>query len=160
MEIWKDIIGFDGLYKVSNYGRVMSYHGSGRILRPRYDKRGYVQYILYKNGTKTSVKGHHLVWDLFGDGKRNGRIINVDHIDEDRSNNNISNLQLLSNRENLSKGKNKQRKSSDYTGVYKPKQYNKYQAYITINGKHKYLGAFESQEEASLAYQTALKSIK
>lgn len=133
---------------------------NGRILKPRYDKRGYVQYILYKNGTKQSIKGHHLVWDLFGEGKRNGRIINVDHIDEDRSNNNITNLQLLSNRENLSKGKNKQRKSSDYTGVYKPKQYNKYQAYITINGKHKYLGAFESQEEASLAYQTALKLIK
>ena len=61
MENWVDVKGYEGIYMVSNYGKVKSLHGNGRILKERYDKRGYVQYVLYRNGEKKSVKGHHLV---------------------------------------------------------------------------------------------------
>ena len=166
MEIWKDIKGYEGYYKISNTGKVKSLARvrgkcnallSERILKPRYDKRGYVQYILYKEGIKKSIKSHHLVWEQFGDGKRSGRIINIDHIDNDKKNNNIENLQLLTNRQNLSKGKINNNKSSQYTGVYKPKKLEGYQAFITINKKHIYLGRFKTEIEASDAYQNALK---
>ena len=160
MEEWKEVNGFNGMYKISSKGNVLSLLGRlERILKPRYDKRGYVQYILYFNGVKKSVKGHHLVWEHFGKGERNGRLINVDHIDDNKSNNNIDNLQLLTNRENLSKGQLKRNKSSKYTGVYKPKGSIRYQAYITINKKHKYLGSYLTEIEASNAYNQALKTI-
>jgi hypothetical protein len=155
-EQWKDVPGYKGDYKISNMGRVKSFRQSrkGKILKERYDARGYVQYILCYNTARTSYKGHHLVWDNFGEGERNGRIINVDHIDEVKDNNNINNLQLLTNRENLAKGflKNKN-KSSKYTGVYKPKKSTLFQAYITINKKHIYLGSFDYEYDAYMAYK-------
>jgi len=164
MEKWISIKGYEGYYEISDRGNVKSLSRDRitggrlceRILIPRYDKNGYVQYILYKDGIKKSFKGHHLVWSHFGEGERNGRIINIDHKDEVKSNNEITNLQLLTNRANLSKGKHKQNKSSQFTGVYKPKQAEYYQAYITVNKKHKYLGRFKTEEEASNAYQKAL----
>ena len=55
MENWVDVKGYEGIYMVSNYGKVKSLHGNGRILKERYDKRGYVQYVLYRNGEKKSV---------------------------------------------------------------------------------------------------------
>ena len=167
MENWKSVKGYEGYYEVSDKGNVKSLsriRKTGgviieRILTPRYDKIGYVQYVLYKDGFKKSVKGHHLVWDNFGEGHRNGRVINIDHKDENKSNNEFTNLQLLTNRDNLSKGKHKQNKSSKFTGVYKPKQTAYFQAYITIDKKHKYLGRFKTEQEASIDYQKALKEL-
>jgi hypothetical protein len=167
MERWVSIKGYEGYYEISDKGRVKSLSRkritggilSERILTPRFDKNGYVQFILYKDGVKKSFKGHHLVWEHFGNGERNGRIINIDHIDEKKANNEITNLQLLTNRSNLSKGKHKQNGSSQFTGVYKPKQIEGYQAFITINKKHKYLGRFKTEQEASEAYQDALKKL-
>lgn len=163
-EIWKDVKGYEGLYQVSNLGNVKSlsrerYTGGilkERLLTKRYDKRGYVQYVLYKDGIKKSFKAHHLVFETFGHGKRNGRIVNIDHIDGVKDNNNINNLQLLTNRENLAKGQLKRNKSSKFTGVYKPKNSNYYQSYITINGKHKFLGSFKTEIEAHNAYLNAI----
>ena len=159
MEKWKDIKGFEGCYKISNKGRVKSLsriRNKGkaiikeRILKKRYDKRGYVQYILYKNGQKFSVKEHHLVYDAFNKGKRKGRELNIDHVNGIRDDNRPENLQLTTNRENLAKGK--KGKTSKYTGVYKPKNSEKYQAYITINKKHYFLGSFDTEEEAHEEY--------
>lgn len=157
--IWKDIKNYEGYYMVSDTGLVKSLKRirqdggviKEKILKERFDKRGYVQYILYKNGTKKSYKGHHLVWDNFSDKKRNGRILNIDHIDEDKRNNHLSNLRLTTNRSNVSKGKLIKNKYG-LTGVYKPKNSNKYQAYITIKGKHKYLGSFDTPKQANLEY--------
>jgi hypothetical protein len=154
---WKDVNGYEGYYQVSDTGLVKSLArhrlGGGnlkeKILTPRYDKRGYVQFILYKDGKKESIKGHHLVWNNFGIGKRNGRKLNIDHIDENKSNNNISNLRLTTNRENVSKSK---KGKCGLTGVYKPKNSDKYQAYITINKKHIFLGSFDTAEQAHAEY--------
>lgn len=161
MEEIKDIKGFEGKYKISSEGIVFSFLGlKERILKPRYDKRGYVQYILYFNGQKKSIKAHHLVFEHFGEGKRNGRIVNIDHIDGNKNNNCIDNLQLLTNRENLSKGKLlKENKSSKYTGVYRPKNSNKFQVYITINKKHHYLGSYENELVAAEVYNNKVKEL-
>ena len=164
MEKWIDIKDYEGLYCISDKGRVKSLRRKRinggllieRILKPRYDKMGYVQYVLNMDGIKKSVKGHHLVFEHFSDLKRDGRRINIDHIDENKSNNTFENLRLLTNRQNLSKGKIKKNKSSIYTGVYKPKGSDKFQAYITINKKHIYLGLFDSEIEAHKAYINAI----
>ena len=50
-EIWKDVKGYDGLYKVSNLGRVKSLHyNKEKILADRFDKKGYLSVRLFKNG--------------------------------------------------------------------------------------------------------------
>ena len=77
----------------------------------------------------------------------------VDHIDNDRSNNHISNLQIVSHRHNLSKDR---KGSSSFNGVgwYKPRS--KWQAKIRFPDKQKHLGYYEDEEDAALAYNAAL----
>ena len=75
-EIWKDIPNYEGLYQVSNLGRVKSlkrYVWNGyknilkeeKILIPRYNQKGYVSYALYKNNKRKDFKGHYLVISTF-----------------------------------------------------------------------------------------------
>ncbi|MCM3273976.1 NUMOD4 domain-containing protein [Paenibacillus elgii] len=53
-EIWKDIYGYEGLYKVSNYGNVKSFNKTkaGKKLNPKYDKDGYREVVLSNNKKK------------------------------------------------------------------------------------------------------------
>ena len=81
----------------------------------------------------------------------------MDHIDSDKLNNNVNNLRLVTNRENVSKERTF--KSGLPTGVYFHKRNKKYESQIRINGKKKYLGSFNTIEEASNAYQNKLKEI-
>ena len=77
----------------------------------------------------------------------------VDHIDNDPSNNDISNLQIVSHRHNLSKDR---KGSSSFHGVYWYKAYGKWYARIRVQGKRKSLGYYEDEEDAALAYNAAL----
>ena len=166
MEIWKDIKNYEGIYQVSNFGRIRSikrkaktWHGSRtvreRILTPIFDYH-YYQVGLYGKGRCKNIKIHTLVWDYFGDKKRNGRKLQIDHIDNDKTNNHIDNLQLLSNRENVSKGKLQHPKTSKYTGVHWNKQIKRWIARIQINGIPKHLGCYENEYNAHLCYQRSL----
>lgn len=96
---WKEIVGYEG-YFVSDTGLVMG----KRFKRPL--KIAIVRYAyvcLTKNSVCKTFPVHHLVWDAFGDRPRNGAILQIDHIDGNRLNNKINNLQLLTNRENVKK---------------------------------------------------------
>lgn len=72
-EEWKDIKGYEGLYQISNYGRVKSldkwvsygHHYLGKILRCAYDKDGYIKVSLCKNGKQTNCRVHQLVGEYF-----------------------------------------------------------------------------------------------
>ena len=103
---------------------------------------------------------HKFVWDTFGDRPRNGRVLQIDHIDNCKTNNRIDNLQLLSQRANVSKGFRSKKTSSQYTGVCLDKRAGKWRAGIMINGKIIHLGYFTDEREASEAYQVALARIK
>ena len=85
-----------------------------------------------------------------------GHKIVVDHIDNNKLNNKLYNLQLITHRENISKDK---KGSSKYTGVCWHKIKNKWQSSIAINGKIKYLGIFTNEIEAAQAYQNELKKL-
>jgi len=166
MEIWKDIPGLEGKYKVSNYGRIKSIRTKpqrvryGRVYKPEIirllscDERGYKQTCLSIRGKQKTYKVHKLVWDAFGEGKRNGRTITVDHIDGIKSNNHIDNLQLLSNRDNKIKGV---KRDGIPTGAFLSGK--KWYAKIYINGKYKHLGAFVTMDEAGDAYLKAKESL-
>jgi predicted XRE-type DNA-binding protein len=99
-EIWKDIEGFEGLYKVSNKGRVRSFHKSGRIMKPDTTNHGHLRVWLCKNGNKKRYLIHRLVARAFIPNPENKPQIN--HIDADPSNNHVSNLQWSTQSENIS----------------------------------------------------------
>jgi len=160
-EIWKDIKDYEGMFQVSNYGRVKSFKNKGnKILKGNIDGTGYTNVNLSKCDSKGYIqkiyKIHTLVWDYFGSSKRNGIKLQVDHIDENKLNNHINNLQLLSQRENLSKGWKKYDKSSKYTGVCWNKKTKKWMGYIQIEGKQ-YVKYFDNEIDAHNTYQEKLK---
>ena len=163
-EIFKPIKGYKGIYEISNFGRIKKlkygYRKPDNIINPGVDKRGYVLVVLIVNKKRKTVYLHHLVWDTFGNKKRSGKILQIDHIDGDRSNNKISNLHLVTQRENVSKGYVQNgNKTSRYTGVSWSKQMGKWRAQIYMNGKNECLGHFKSERKAYLVYQKMLNKI-
>ena len=88
-----------------------------------------------------------------------GRYKVIDLIDDDPSNNHLSNLQIITQRANAVKGKLRFKKTSKYTGVYWHKHSSIWIAGIVIDGKRKHLGNFKVESDAGAAYQTALKQL-
>lgn len=154
IENWKKIPGYED-YQVSNLGRVKSFkYNEPRILKQREGGTSkYLRVVLCKNGKVKEMLVHQLVCMAFKghnpDGF-NGKI--VDHINNDKLDNRLENLQVVPHRVNKSKDR---KGTSKYTGVSKGYK-NKWQSTIYINGKTKYLGCFDTEEEASEAYQNAL----
>ena len=168
-EIWKDIPGYEGLYQVSNLGRVKSldrvvphdrygeFKLKGRVLKPSPTTNGYLKLDLCKYGTIKTTTVHKLVALTFLNHEPCGMKEVVDHIDNDKTNNRLDNLQLITSRENVSKDKTGC--TSKYIGVHWHKRMKKWQASIRVNDKAKYLGYFTDEYEAHLAYQRALNEI-
>jgi hypothetical protein len=113
--------------------------------------------IQIKGQNKKQVRLHQLIAAAFLNYKFQGNKLVIDHIDSDKLNNNLSNLRVVTQRENLSKERTK--KSGLPVGVSWRKRDKKYMSYITINNKLVHLGHFNTIEEASYAYQQKLKSI-
>ena len=105
-EIWKDIEGYEGLYQVSNLGRVKSlkYNKTGRerILKIDKNKNGYLYILLYKNNKRKHYRIHRLVANAFIENPNNYPYIN--HKDECKSNNNVNNLEWCSPKYNINHG--------------------------------------------------------
>lgn len=97
VEIWKDIPGFDGTYRVSNLGRVYS-DKTNKFLTIREDAWGYPCVGLYGGGKMKLKKIHRILAELFIDNP-NGKPC-VNHIDGNKANNSISNLEWVTYSEN------------------------------------------------------------
>lgn len=111
IEIWKDIKDFEGLYQVSNLGRVRSldrpYH-KGKILTPAFDgKKNYLFVGLHKNKVVKQKNVHRLVAETFIDNPNNYPCIN--HIDENKTNNHVENLEWCTIKYNSNYGNGKER---------------------------------------------------
>lgn len=168
-EIWKDIPEYEGYYQVSNLGRLKSlkrvvcrsdgsFHTlKEKVLKPSINGVGYLETILSKDGKKKSFKIHQLVAMAFLGHTPCGYKIVVDHVNNDKLNNKVENLQLTTTRHNVSK--DIRRGASKYIGVSWYKNSKKWMASIRINGKQKHLGYFNDEIKASKAYQNALKEI-
>jgi hypothetical protein len=101
-EIWLPVIGYEGRYEVSNTGLVRSRKKSSwKILKPNVLKRGYSIVRLFNGSRKTAkdILVHILVAASFLGEKPNG--MQVNHIDGNKSNNHINNLEYLTGKENM-----------------------------------------------------------
>lgn len=154
-EIWKDVVGYEGHYKVSNLGRVMTVKkGNKRIMSDRLAGR-YYNVLLCKNGKIKGKYVHILVAEHFLNYKSGDRTIVVDHINNDRLDNRLENLQIISQRENINKDC---KGSSKFYGVYNGYK-NKWYSHLRVNGKQIHLGTFDTEERASIAYDFALRQL-
>lgn len=111
MEVWKDILGYEGLYQVSSNGNIRSCRryrkGKGgsptlckeRLLKVQINKFGYVQVCLCKENKKKLLSVHRLVAMAFMENPHN--LPCVDHIDGVRVNNKLSNLRWCTTKENM-----------------------------------------------------------
>ena len=167
MEIWKEVKGFED-YEISNLGRVKSLarivttvKGSRnykeKFLKPSISGCGYLKVNLYKDTKAKTKKIHKLVAIAFLNHKPNGLKLVVDHINTVKTDNRLGNLQIITNRENLSK--DKKGGSSRYIGVSWSKSNKKWIASIRINGNIGHLGSFKDELEAAEAYQIALNNL-
>lgn len=166
-EIWKDIPNYEGFYQVSNLGRVKSLKrtilGKKRktYVEEKYIKQmsspnKYLKVNLRKNGLKQFAV-HQLVAMAFLNHTPNGNTLVVDHINDNKIDNRLENIQVVTSRYNSCKTQG--RYSSKYKGVTWRKLSKRWIAQIRNNGKNIHLGIFKDEFEAHLAYEKALEEI-
>lgn len=106
-EEWRDIKGYEGLYEVSNMGRVKSLNygrtGKSKILRPNETRLGYLRICLCKYGKHKIYWVHRLVLMTFNPNP-DMKSLEVNHIDEDKTNNRLENLEWVTRKENINHG--------------------------------------------------------
>ena len=171
-EEFKPVIGYDGIYEVSNIGRVRSvdrmscggrfgnYFVSGKLIKTSIDPlNGYRYMTLAKGKHKLKVNVHRLVARAFI-GEDNNMV--VDHKNGDRGDNRAENLEYVTMRENISRGRKcekRENKKCKSRGVTKSK-WNRYISSIRLNGKAIYLGSYGTEIEAAEAYNSACLELR
>ena len=131
MEVWKDIEGYEGIYQVSNLGRVRSIdrinnkgkRNKGALLKLGVNKRtGYVRVGLCKFGARKGKSVHRLVAQAFIDNP-NG-LGTVNHKNENKQDNRVENLEWMSLQDNLAYGTHTQRATAHKPDMSGEKHFN------------------------------------
>ena len=156
METWKNIKGYEGLYQVSTMGRVKSLERTiikkdgrkqtvkERILNPGIDRGGYLLVTLCAGGKRKTLKVHRLVCEAFHDNPNNKSDVN--HINENKTDNRACNLEWSTRRENLNHGTHNERMV---------KTLSKPVGQYTLDGEliKVWVSAREAQKQAGFSYK-------
>ena len=157
-ELYFPIHGYDGYYEVSNFGNVRNSKTTGRILKlQNHYKDGYKIVDLHKDSNRCTKTVHRLVASAFlpnPDAKTC-----VDHIDGDRTNNNLENLRRATHQENTFNRKLDKRNTTGIKGVCFDKRINKWKSSISIDGKLKCIGCYDDIQDAINARVTKAREI-
>ena len=122
MEEWRVVPGYEGLYEVSNIGNVRNVRRN-KLLRLQKTNNGYIRVVLSKNGIKTGFQVHRLIAQAFLPNPDN--LPQINHKDEDKTNNNVTNLEWCDAKYNNNYGTRKDKaretliKSGYCTGLSK-----------------------------------------
>lgn len=155
----KDIKTFENLYQISENGMVKALerkvkmpNGGIKVIKEHYPKlsetkKGYLRVMLTNiNGIRKGFFVHRLVLATYLKESK----LQVNHKDGNKKNNDLSNLEYVTNRQNVIHAIDKEKTSSKFVGV--TKKGNKWQCQKMINGKKTYLGLFNTEEEANQKY--------
>jgi hypothetical protein len=150
-EIWENIEGFEGLYQVSNMGRVRSLDREdaqgrgwkGRMLSSKLRKNGYREVIICRDGKRKYMLVHRLVAEAFLSNQDN--LPQVNHKDEDKGNNRVENLEWCDSKYNNNYGNHIKRVAE---AREKP-------IYVVTNSGHRYYfsGVSKAARLLGLHYQ-------
>lgn len=136
-EVWKDVVGYEGLYQVSNMGRIKSLKYKRRniphITNYKPNQFGYIRVQLTKNGERKGMHVHRLVYEAFV-GKvpkwiataKGDERMEINHKDENKSNNCVWNLELITAKENVNYGTGIARRSKTQTNKRNSKKVYQY----------------------------------
>lgn len=116
--------------------------GKRRVMKQSINNLGYKTVNLYISGKQTTCKVHRLIAQAYLPDYSED--LQVDHEDRIRTNNDISNLRMVTHTES--------QQNKDSKGYCYHKASGKYQARIMVNGKDEYIGIFDTPEEAREAY--------
>jgi len=151
-EIWRGVVGYESLYKVSDLGRILSVSFNGKnfpgILKQYQNKDGYLQVDC---GNKT-LAVHIIVAMAFLRHVPCGHEIEVDHKNEIKIDNRLCNLQVITHRENVLRSA---KSHSKLGGVYWNKKECKWTSQICINSKRIHLIITNNEELAAEYYRIA-----
>jgi len=154
MEEYRDIKGYEGVYQVSNIGNVRRFYAgikSFRMMKPINHSGGYSRLKLRNKGNDKDVYIHRLVAEAFIE--KSGEVVN--HLDGNKKNNHLSNLEVCSQRENVTHAFQKRKMHSSFAGVSKFE--NKWRSDFFVNGKRTKTFGFNCETAAYVNYLRLLK---
>lgn len=159
--IWKDIKGYEGLYKISNTGIVLSLIKNKELKPYCLNKKSYPYVTLYKN--EKSIK--HTLHTLLAEHFIPKPVLEVNHKNGNKQDFKLENLEWGTRRDNMLHAyaqklrKPNSRKTSKYKGVGYNKAKNKWRAFTIINNHYKHLGYFDTEKEAYSKYCEVMKGV-
>jgi hypothetical protein len=155
-ELWKDVPGYEGIYMVSDIGNVKSLkYNKERLLSFGKTEKGYLFCILRKENKRKNIKVHQLVAMAFFNHTPCGMKKVVDHINNDKTDNRLVNIRLVSSRDNFYRVK-QGLNTGNHKGVYR--QGNKWRAQLSIKKKRIHIGMYDNEQDAVDAYNSCLLS--
>ena len=137
----RNIKGYEN-YLIFSNGSVMN-TWTEMYLSPVVQTNGYYVLNLSKNGKRKMFYLHQLVAEYYLGHNKRSKKIHIDHIDNNKLNNNLNNLRIITARENISKGKEGVSGHKNITI-----ENNRYRLCLTINNKKKHFGMFDNLEDA------------
>ena len=166
VEIWKDVVGYEGYYQVSGYGifRRIRYNCLGEIIFMAYPNgaigaNGYRHFSLGHDDKKkrTTKQMHRIMVDAFIGSY--DKKLDIDHIDGNKLNNNIENLRICTRKQNSYNQKKTKVTTSKYRGVNRRPGYKKWITSIKKDYTRIYIGVFFTEEEAAKAYDEKAREL-
>jgi hypothetical protein len=147
VEVFRSVDSYEN-YAVSSFGRVKNTK-TGRILKTGDNGRGYLTVNLCEDGVKKTHRIHRLVANAFINNPNDKE--QVDHIDNNRTNNYISNLRFATIKENSRNSSIRLDNTSGHKGVCFDKKAKKWKAHIMIDGVQIHIGYYDDLEDAKIA---------
>lgn len=165
MEQWKEVKGYEGIYEVSDFGRVKSLSriksiGKGffvsneHVLKLKIERNGYVRVMLQRDAIRITYLVHRLVAEAFIPNPENHPEVN--HFNKIRGDNVKSNLEWVTTCENRTHSKKTNAKLSPFVGVYFDNRNKSWDSKISVAGKIHFLGSFKNQKDAIDARKNAM----
>ena len=147
VEVFRSVDGYEN-YAVSSFGKIKNTK-TGKILKAGDNGRGYLTVNLCEDGVKKTHRIHRLVANAFLDNPDDK--LCVDHKDNNKTNNNISNLRFATTKENSQNSSIRLDNTSGCKGISWNKKAKKWNAKITIDGIQIHIGYYDNLEEAKIA---------